>query len=232
MNTLQGLQERYALQHDQLDALVDADRDRQLAVRGLEIYYHERLTSGPRFSGSLFDTFKGGGYRPEVANEFTSDDFVALGLLSMKPQVGIISVAYAVDTRLQANAEYLLGRVPADVPLHAATHSQINRSSPADKLWNLIRGVENVGPVTAFKLLGRKRPHLLPIGDSEIKKYMGIERGDSVWECMWAWFQDPQHVAAVRSLRHEAGLEQQGVGLLRTVDVGMWMIQKGYIPSA
>jgi hypothetical protein len=79
--------------------------------------------------------------------------------------------------------------------------------------------------VTANKLLARKRPHLLPVYDSQVKAALGGP--GSIWACLWTWFQaDARRAEAIAELRYEAG----GIGdisLLRCIDVVLWMHATG-----
>ena len=61
------------------------------------------------------------------------------------------------------------------------------RARPAWRLWDAICDIEprpesnRVGPIAAGKILARKRPRLLPVYDSRIKKVLDRPRTDNRW---------------------------------------------------
>ncbi|MGW7530866.1 DUF6308 family protein [Amycolatopsis sp. NPDC054798] len=74
-------------------------------------------------------------------------------------------------------------------------------------------------------MLTRKRPHLLPVYDSQVKAV--LEAPGSVWACLWTWFQaDSRRADAVAKLRDQAG-GIKDISLLRCLDVILWMRATG-----
>lgn len=90
----------------------------------------------------------------------------------------------------------------------------------ATSTWIAPEG-NRIGPVAGGKLLARKRPHLLPVYDSRIKKVLSRPRVDNQW-----WHDlhvllrtDQQLVQELRDTVPEAG----HMSLLRIFDVMCWM---------
>jgi len=116
----------------------------------------------------------------------------------------------------------LLEQIPVSLPMHEARWTQYAPGSPASRLWEIFKhcGGKNRW-VTANKLLARKRPHLLPVYDNQVKTLLGAPA--SFWACLWTWFEaDPSRAGAVTSLRTEAG-GIDDISLLRCLDVILWM---------
>ena len=80
-----------------------------------------------------------------------------------------------------------------------------------------------IGPVAAGKLLARKRPHLLPVSDSRVKKVLNRPRADNRWwhDLRDQLISDQKLVRELESVRHRAGAGH--MSLLRVFDVMCWM---------
>lgn len=75
----------------------------------------------------------------------------------------------------------------ADVSMHSAPWSTYEKGSPAFRLWELFRQCGGKHrPVTASKLLARKRPRLTPVYDSQVRAI--LKAPASPWNCLWSWF--------------------------------------------
>lgn len=128
----------------------------------------------------------------------------------------------------------LLAAIPPDLPLWDAGDDVIGDGSPADRLWHRLReghwpplpaGRRNgVGPVTAGRLLAAKRPHLIPIWDSQLRDALQPP-SKQYWFAMRNAL-DPQTRAQVEDVRREARLEY--ISVLRIVEVVVWMHQNGH----
>jgi len=118
-----------------------------------------------RFTGAHFERLGGGGDRPEVADEFTAEDLVAVPMLSI-PVVGDTALEILMHRRNQLHE--LLRQIPTDLTLAAVDPEVIGPSRPAWQTFLLLRSIRDVGPTTASKLLARKRPHLLSVYDSVV----------------------------------------------------------------
>jgi hypothetical protein len=149
----------------------------------------ECFADGPdgraRYSGAYFERLGGGGDRPEVANQVTADDLLAVSVLGV-PVVGYYAL-HVLEYRSREIGS-LLARVPVDVKLtDDGAGDLIARNGPAWELRQLLHGIKprlrrsRLGPVAAGKLLARKRPHLIPVYDSHVKKVLGRPRNDQTW---------------------------------------------------
>jgi hypothetical protein len=174
--------------------------------------------TGDRFTGSRFDSFSGGGDRPDAANRFTADDVVAVSLLSVDiPPRASRELLEDQASRLSE----LLSAVPTDVALtDAAAHELIARGSVAEHLWSELRDIEGIGWVTAHKLCARKRPALLPVYDRVVKAALQPTRS-AWWLPLWETLQRQEVVDRLVEIRAEVGRPE--VSLLRILDVAVWM---------
>ncbi|MGW5721488.1 DUF6308 family protein [Amycolatopsis sp. NPDC003865] len=201
----------YADQHELLDECVRGEhRDESLtALR----YYFDGCT------GRWFERYAGGGDGPSVANTVTEADVLALNFLSIRSLADV-----AIDTTMTYGYQIraLLEQIPVDVPMHATAWSTYEEGAPAYRLWNLFRTCGGGHrPVTAAKLLARKRPQLVPVYDSRVRA--ALKAPKSEWHCLWSWFHtDPTRAPALEELRKEAG-GIEDISLLRCLDVVLWM---------
>lgn len=141
-----------------------------IAIDALRRYF--AINAGtPEFSGSRFERFAGGGDRPEAADEFTSDDLVAVTLLSVDvPGQAALRILGDHDPDYRNGLSTLLRQIPTDIELVDASDEVLKT---AEKLWSRIRQNHNVGRTKTSKLLARKRPHLLPVIDSVVTTAVG-----------------------------------------------------------
>jgi hypothetical protein len=104
------------------------------------------------------------------------------------------------------------------------------QSGPAWELWQLLHDIKprpqdrnRLGPVAAGKLLARKRPHLIPVYDSHVKKVLGRPRNDQTWwrdlRCLVT--KDDALVSELKAVRTKAGAAH--LSLLRIFDIMCWM---------
>jgi uncharacterized protein DUF6308 len=124
----------------------------------------------------------------------------------------------------------LLTRIPPGVALlDPRAEALIAEGGPAWRLWDMICDIEprpdshRIGPVAAGKLLARKRPHLLPVSDSRVKKVLNRPRADNRWwhDLRDQLISDQKLVRELESVRHRAGAGH--MSLLRVFDVMCWM---------
>ena len=123
----------------------------------MRTYFGLRPDGEPVYTGSVFDTWAGGGDSTETADIITADDFVALSFLSRKLPG---RVQLELLGRRSADLSRLLGQLPTDVDLWGAEESHLESAGNA---WRIVEGLPGVGWVTAGKLLARKRPRLIPV---------------------------------------------------------------------
>jgi hypothetical protein len=131
------------------------------AAQRVKRYYTEA-----KFTGRQFEWLAGGGDRPETTNCFTSDDIVAVSLLSVYIPGGA-SLAILQDR--SADLAALLTDIPNNVDLWDAPEDLIVDGGKADQLWQVLKNISGVGWVTAGKLCARKRPRLIPVYDRIVK---------------------------------------------------------------
>ncbi|MEV4144579.1 DUF6308 family protein [Amycolatopsis sp. NPDC049691] len=201
----------YAEQHELLDECVrGTHRDESLA--SLRHYFDD-------CTGRWFDRYAGGGDEPSVAHTVTEADVLALNFLSI---TSLATVAIDATMTHALRIRELLEQIPPDLPMHEAPWSTYEPGAPAFRLWELFRQCGgNHRPVTASKLLARKRPHLTPVYDSQVRAV--LKAPASPWHCLWTWFHtDPTRARAVEELRKEAG-GIDDISLLRCLDVVLWM---------
>ena len=192
--------------------------DPKTAVPQVRKYYSE---SGVLYSGRKFETLRGGGDRKEVANEITADDLVAVSLLSVNiPGEAAIQI-------LESQRDVLIGhlkKIPTDVALWDADDQMVDdHLSEAAKAWGVLKGIKDVGWVTANKLLARKRPHLLPVYDRVVKAALQPKSKD-FWIPLRNSLQenDGKALERLELIRDRAGYGQE-IPLLRVLDVAVWM---------
>jgi hypothetical protein len=202
-------------------------RDEDFATCLVKRYLAPDTAGRARYSGAYFERIGGGGDREDVVNQFTAEDLLAVTMLSVR-----IEGYHALEIlHYQAGTlNHLLSQVPHDLALQdprAATH--IAKSGPAWRLWDAICDIEprpesnRIGPVAAGKLLARKRPLLLPVYDSRIKKVLNRPRIDNQWwrDLHHQLINDPGLTQELDAVRHRAGAGH--MSLLRVFDVMCWM---------
>lgn len=160
---------------------------------------------------------------------FTAGDLVALRMLSVElhPE-GVRTLL--LDRHFAADCSDLLHQIPTDVPLAEAESALIDRNSPAQQLWDLLKenvsGVHSGGTVL-YKLLAAKRPLLLPIWDSRVARAVD-KAAERWWEPMRLMLSDPTN--RLRLERATTGAPAH-VGLLRRIDVALWRYGSTLPPS-
>lgn len=200
-----------------------------IAIDALRRYF--AVAEGiPAFSGSRFERFAGGGDRPGVADEFTSDDLVAVTLLSVNvPGQAALRILGDHDLDYQADLNELLRRIPTDVELVAADSELLKT---AEKLWTLLRENYGVGLTKTSKLLARKRPHLLPVIDSVVTKAVGHVPGKhSFYRNLRAALAADDRLlhGHLIALRDEADVGRD-ISTIRVFDILIWMWGSGRSP--
>ncbi|GAA4138075.1 hypothetical protein GCM10022285_34710 [Streptomyces tunisiensis] len=193
-------------------------------VAGLLRRYWAVLPNGePAYTGSRFERFAGGGDRPEVADHFTSEDFIAVAALSV--DVPVQAVLHVLEPTGPNPYSSLLSRIPTDTELAEAEEQHIAENSPAWNLWRSLREVDGIGPVGAGKLLARKRPRLLPVYDSVIKKVFERPSTDlKFWSHVRSALraEDRALVTHLEHVRDLAGIGKD-ISVLRILDTAAWL---------
>jgi hypothetical protein len=205
----------------------DKLRDEEYATRLVKQYLATSSAGRARYSGAYFERLGGGGDRPETAFTFTAEDLLAVSMLSVR-----IDGYHALHI-LRYQASELNGLL-TEIPPHVAladpqAQNLIAEAGPAEALWQAICDIhprpeyDRVGPIAAGKLLARKRPHLIPVYDSRVKKVLNRPRVDRSWwrDLRDQLTNDPALVRQLESMRARA--DAGHMSLLRVFDVMCWM---------
>jgi len=166
------------------------------------------------FEGDLLHTLPG-----NRRDEVTLEDLFAVTLLDVVvAPLGVRRLLFSDNTRHKISA--LLKQVPNDVDIwDGGAHLQLGQ--PAHQLWQLLqRTGDKIGPTTAGKILARKRPHLIPIGDSVVDAITGTTAPNS-WSHFHHQLQSSDRRARIDELRPPGGVP--GVPTLRILDIALWM---------
>ncbi|MEO6411917.1 MAG: DUF6308 family protein [Pedococcus sp.] len=161
------------------------------------------------FAGATFDTLPN-----NDASRFTPEDIVAASLLDVR------FTPLAVRALLDPDGEPAnkLRAIRADVQLWDQDAGEA--LAKANDAWRAVRKLDGVGPTRASKLLARKRPRLIPIVDSVIRKALPSLGTDS-WAAFRAALQSSDLREEVMAVRPEVAPKDTTV--LRLIDVAVWM---------
>lgn len=199
------------------------------ASGALWTYFH----SSPRqYSGSLFDSLGGGGDRPEVENQITREDLLAVGAVNatMPTSVATQLLSEPVSGRLAG----LLRQLPTNIDLWDANDETL---AVAAQAWEEIRSLHETGAqvnasvkatvdgwVAGSKLLARKRPRLIPLYDEKVRSVVDLAEGASWWfslrHALRVDGEDNEVRDRICSAMSEAGVGY--VSVLRGLDVILW----------
>ncbi|MHA7287703.1 DUF6308 family protein [Arthrobacter sp. MDT3-44] len=203
--------------------------DEARCAEHVRAYYRDNVAFGKPRTGVEFDSWVGGGDRPDVANRFTADDFVAVSLLSVNvPPAAAISLIRDED----GIVERLLRDIPVslsitDLTTEARYREHLGPGSPADELWNLVTRKGDVrwgiSQTIGSKILARKRPNLIPIVDNVIRQLIGKGRYWHDWHA--AMTDDTDLPKRLESVKAASGITARGYdpGVLRLLDVILWI---------
>lgn len=175
----------------------------------------------PHYEGSRFEGLAGGGDRPEVANQITADDLIALNCLSVRAPVEV--ALNLLEGPLGKDIAALLAQIPTDVHINDDAAAELFAPlAPARQAWDLLEEPDDMGWVTTNKLLARKRPKLIPVYDSVVQCVLGRPEG------VWNWLRDlmmAEDGALPAALAEAAGQARVPghVTPLRVLDVVLWM---------
>ena len=184
-------------------------------------------TGRARYSGAYFERIGGGGDRPEVAYQFTAEDLLAVTMLSVR--IEGYHALHVLNYQAQELSS-LLTQIPLAIALQdPEAEALIAEDGPAWKLWEAIRHIkpraddDSIGPITAGKLLARKRPDLLPVYDNRVRGVLGRPRPDNSWwhDLRCQLVNDHELVHELESVRARA--DAGHMSLLRVLDVMCWM---------
>lgn len=208
----------------------DRLRDEDFATCLVKRYLAPDSTTGrARYSGAYFERLGGGGDRPEIAYQFTAEDLLAVTMLRVR--IDGYHALHVLDYQARELSD-LLTQIPLGTALQdPQAEVLIAKDGPAWKLWQAIRDIKprpedrRIGAVAAGKLLARKRPHLLPVYDSCVKKILKRPRTDNSWwhDLRCQLINDPDLIRQLQSVRARAGANH--MSLLRVFDVMCWMFR-------
>lgn len=180
-----------------------------------------------QYSGSLFDSFAGGGDRADVAHRVTQDDLLALGAVNAQVPLGVAERLLGEPAAGELGA--LLRLLPTDLDLWDASDDVL---AVAGQAWHAIcaacadAGRPDRGWVVASKLLARKRPRLIPLYDEKVRRVVGLEEGAGWWVSLRHALREDGDANRIRGVVSDA-LRQPGVpgyiSLLRALDVIVWL---------
>ena len=186
------------------------------AVSRLAEYY----SADNPYTGVTFDTWKSRHCVP-ATDEFTADDILAVAFLSVDVPALATKEILLIDAR---RFNGLLAKIPQDLSFWDA--GAPDRESAQWQLETALRGLHQVDLAIASKLMARKRPHLVPINDSVVRKTLGFET--SFWTPLFEVFSAASFRNRLRLIRDEADERDdvampKGLSLLRVFDVVAWM---------
>ncbi|UTT46989.1 DUF6308 family protein [Rhodococcus gordoniae] len=184
----------------------------------LLLQYCRKDTQGRTRTGVQWDTWDSTGTRTRDVDVFTSDDLVAVTLLSVRVSGDGARILLG-ERREEFRA--LLAAVGPDRDL-ADEEDQMTPASPVWQLEEALRTVPSVGRTTASKLIARKRPRLYPIYDAVVADVLRTERAylEPTRSALRA--NDCRLHTRLLALRNAAGLDNT-VSAVRVLDMIAWM---------
>lgn len=180
-------------------------------------------STGGRFTGAYFQelTLEGS----TTPDEVDISDLAALYLLEVKASpkaAGYFLKDEAFREKFRESMAAWPDRDLADLsPDEAAGLESDKGLNPA---WRLVKAADNFGPTRTAKLLARKRPRLIPIWDSVVKKELGFTNSNHYWTAFHAALTEDD-----RSLDTKLGQLADAAGVsdrysrLRVLDIVVWM---------
>jgi hypothetical protein len=196
---------------------------RQCAVWLLSGYYEQR------FGGARFDDLAGGG----PADAITEDDLAAVRSLSIGFPRAFVDDLRGDDA--QSRIRSGLAKIPPDIKLEDLSRADFDRflgpESSAWQLWvdlaaSLRRFKARAPLVGASKLLAAKRPQLVPLEDSYVRRALGSSRRD-IWQTIHQIVRDPEASADLTAIRQQVTAASH-ITLHRTLDVIIWRGSQGH----
>jgi len=150
-------------------------------------------------------------------NIFDANDMAAVSCLSIKITGDIASSLKYLENDFK--------EMIAEIPSHGATIWEVPknvfaREMPLWKIYDKLLELNGIASVTASKLLASKRPHLVPIRDSDVSKLFGKKETDTWWDPWWETMQSQEVRDLLTEFAKEAKIE--GKSLLRIADVILW----------
>jgi len=190
------------------------------ALQYLTKYY---LQTEP-FTGSHFESLES--YN-NLETVITGSDLCAVATLNTpiprEAAMGIlITEADEINDSLSRVVDRELGSLSEE-----EFNMHLGPDSYAQRLWDLLRrnlpGQErwDIGPTRASKIMARKRPHLIPIQDSVVKRVINQQRGDNDWRLWWEAL-TADDVLENRAEELRQAINRPELSTLRVLDVLLW----------
>ncbi|MCB0960863.1 MAG: hypothetical protein KDB04_15250 [Acidimicrobiales bacterium] len=164
------------------------------------------------YSGRWFDRLR----LESPISSFAPVDFLAAEALSVQLP------PHAVAAILLTERDYfdgLLRQIPEATALWEVAHDELSPGAPLQQLYEALRTFDDVDAVKASKLLALKRPALVPIYDRAVRTFLAPPRG-GFWALVREWLSDE---VARDEIMEATSTAPSGVGLLRRLDVAIWM---------
>lgn len=142
--------------------------------------YIKEYTENSSYTGAFFHELTYGG--PSHPDRFDISDVASLSLLSVTLN-GRMAKQLTEDSEYTEKLAEELAREP-DRDLGDLTFEEaktLNTKAGLDSAWDRIKKVAGVGSTRTSKLLARKRPRLIPIWDSVIKRVLGLPKTKNYW---------------------------------------------------
>lgn len=208
------------------------------AAKLLSAYYRLTTAGLPVYTGSLFNSWAGGGDAPGVVNRVTADDLIAVSFLALDVPG---EAAFGILKTHAALISDLLAQIPADLDMADMQADDFDKllgeDSAALELWHVLRGRDTgrwgMGGTRTSKLIARKRPQLIPIYDSIVGPMMGLKKNSlGQWNRWHTVLTDgtglPQRLQEIRRVSEIS----DPISDLRVLDIVLWMNGKQYPRSA
>ena len=190
---------------------------RAYAVAYLRDYFAP-VAGSSGYTGSRFERLGGGGDRPAIANEITTEDLVAVTLLSVEvPGRAALELLEHRRSKLHG----LLRQIPTDLDLVDVEPGTITKSWAPWRLDAELRSITGLGPTTVSKLIARKRPRLVPVYDSVVQGL--VKPGGGFWASLNGALRADDRALQKHliALREKSGIGQD-ISPLRVFDVVAW----------
>ncbi len=193
------------------------DEPNDAARSSLAAYFHPGA-----FTGSSFERFA----RPGL-NHFTSDDVVAVSMLSVNLPAPVSRWVLGAGV---AELAAILDQIDPSLRIEDA-EADLLEGSPTYQLWERIRRPQKpwgMGETKTSKLLATKRPNLFPVFDRHVAKALGLSKFEywKPWQEFMRSSEGRRCSQLVIEMAGELGIE--GVSVLRLFDVIVWIRQHGY----
>lgn len=171
------------------------------------------------YAGASFDTL-GADQSPD--NVYTTSDFYALECLEVNVP---IDAGLSILGDKAKDISDLLSLIP-NRPLASLSEKEFDQylgaNSAALELWRILMKYKGIGITRASKLMARKRPHLIPINDSVIRRVADYTEKQNDWFLWWeALREDEELERRAEELRN--AVNRPSLSTLRALDILLWM---------